>query len=239
MLIAVISVFSCKQQDSYNAQNIIDKAIRVSGGEKIPNSIIDFDFRNRHYKAIRNNEGFQYERVFQDSTQTIKDVLSNTGFQRYIDERPVKVAVSMAPRYSSSINAVHYFSVLPFGLNDAAVNKAYLGDVELKGNTYHKIKITFNQVGGGEDFEDVFIYWINTKTFKADYIAYSYSEPDGLGLRFREAHNERYVNGVRFVDYNNYKPKANSIMLENLDALFENDKLELLSKIDLENITVN
>ena len=36
---------------------------------------------------------------------------------------------------------------------------------------------------------------------------YSYIESDGIGLRFREAFNERYINGIRFVDYNNYKPK--------------------------------
>ena len=239
VFIATISIISCKQPDIINVQNIIDKAIEVSGGEKITNSTIGFDFRKRHYKAIRNDEGFQYEREFQDSIHKTRDVYFNDGFQRYINEKPVVVSDSMAPRYSSSINAVHYFSVLPFGLNDAAVKKQYLNEVELKGSKYHKIKITFNQDGGGEDFEDVFMYWIHTETFKADYIAYSYSESDGLGLRFREAYNERYVNGIRFVDYNNYKPKDNAVRLENLGVLFEKDKLVLLSKIELENITVN
>ena len=236
IVVVAFSLISCMKKGDIDAQTIVDKSIAVSGGEKITKSTIEFDFRNRHYKAIRNNDFFQFERVFQDSIHITRDVLSKNGFQRYINKAPVKVSDSMGTRYSSSINAVHYFAVLPFGLNDTAVNKQYLKDVELKGNKYHKIKITFNQDGGGEDFEDVFIYWIHTLTFKADFIAYSYSESDGLGLRFREAYNERYVNGIRFVDYNNYRPKENSVLLERLDVLFENQKLQLLSKIELKNI---
>ncbi len=144
----------------------------------------------------------------------------------------------MAIKYSSSVNSVHYFSVLPYGLNAAAVNKEYLKKVEIKGRTYHKIKVTFNKENGGEDFEDVFVYWFDTEDYKVGYLAYSYNESDGLGLRFREAYNERYIDGVRFVDYNNYKPKKNTISVIDLDSLFEADRLKLLSKIELEHVKV-
>ena len=237
--IVIYFSISCKEFDRINVQTIIDKSIEVSGGDKIKNSIIDFDFRDKHYKATRNNGLFQFERVFKDSVNIAKDVLSNNGYRRYINHKSIVVVDSMVPRYSSSINSVHYFSILPYGLNDQAVNKEYLEKVELKASTYHKIKVTFNEEGGGEDFEDVFIYWIDVNTFKAHYIAYSYSESHGLGLRFRESYNERYVNGIRFVDYNNFKPRDDSATLENLGVLFEKDKLKLLSKIELKNITVN
>ncbi len=241
LLIAIVAVLfvSCKKENVFSAQKIVDKSIEVSGGKKIDNATIDFNFRNRHYKAKRSNGAYQLERKFSDSINVIKDVLSNEGFKRYANNELVKVQDSMIPRYSASVNSVHYFSVLPYGLNDAAVNKQYLNTVELKGKYYHKIKISFKQEGGGEDFDDVFVYWIDIKSFKVVYIAYSYAEPDGLGLRFREAYNERYVKGVRFVDYNNYKPKEVSATLEKLDDLFENDKLQLLSKIELDNISVN
>ncbi len=241
LLVVIITVLfvGCKKEDSINAQSIVDKSIEISGGKKTNNSIIDFNFRKRHYKAIRSKGTYQLEREFKDSLNVIKDILSNEGFKRYINSELVKVADSMIPRYSASVNSVHYFSVLPYGLNDAAVNKQYLDKVKLKGKYYYKIKVTFNQEGGGEDFDDVFIYWIDAESFKIAYIAYSYAEPDGLGFRFREAYNERYANGIRFVDYNNYKPKEASATLEKLDELFENDKLQLLSKIELENISVN
>ena len=83
------------------------------------------------------------------------------------------------------------------------------------------------------------MYWVNTVTSKVDYLAYSYNEDDGKGLRFREAYNERYVKGIRFVDYNNYKPKDNTSKLEELDKQFIDNKLELLSKIELKEVTVN
>jgi hypothetical protein len=182
---------------------------------------------------------YTYSREFKDSIKTVKDVLSNNGFKRFINGELIKVADSMVPRYSASVNSVHYFSVLPFGLNDAAVNKEYLGAIELNGNNYHKIKVHFNEEGGGEDFEDVFVYWVDKESFKVDYIAYSYEEGRGLGLRFRRAYNERYVNGVRFVDYENYKPEtvANTSLYD-LDKLFIDGELKLLSKIENENIKV-
>ena len=239
ILVAIVLFTNCTEHKEINAQTITDNAITVSGGDKIKNSTINFDFRNRHYKAVRNNGNFQFERQFKDSLNNITDVLSNDGYKRFINNELVKVADSMIPRYSASVNSVHYFSVLPFGLNDAAVNKEFLNDVEIKGNTYHKIKITFNQEGGGEDFEDVFVYWINTKTFKTDYIAYSYIESDGVGLRFREAFNERFVNGIRFVDYNNYKATDTENSVLKLDEHYKNNTLKFLSKIELKQIKVN
>ena len=58
-------------------------------------------------------------------------------------------------------------------------------------------------------------------------------------MRFREAYNERYVNGLRFVDYNNFKSEDVSIQLFDLGKIFENNQLKLLSKIELENINVD
>jgi len=236
--IVLTMLVSCKKDVQPNAEAIISKAIEVAGGNNIVTSTIDFDFRNIHYTAIRDNGTFKFERSFKDSIGNIRDVLSNNGFQRFINEKPVEIPDSMALKYTSSVNSVHYFSVLPFGLNGIAVNKTSLEDVTIKGKDYYKIKITFNQAGGGEDFEDVFVYWINTSSYKMEYLAYSYIEDDDIGLRFREAYNERYVNGVRFVDYNNYAPKNKDADLFELDRLLENDGLKLLSKIETENIEV-
>lgn len=237
MLMLVVT--ACKQEHTVTAQDIIDKAIEVSGGEKFKTSTISFDFRDMHYKAYRNNGMYEYERIFNDSLGQIRDVLSNNGFKRFINNEEAVVQDSMAAKYARSVNSVHYFVVLPFGLNDAAVNKDYLGDIVIKDKTYYKIKVSFTQEGGGDDFEDVFVYWINKDNFKVDYLAYSYMDsPTELGLRFREAYNERYVNNLRFVDYNNYKPEADITDLFSLDSLFESGKLKLLSKIENVNIEV-
>ncbi|MDX1279261.1 DUF6503 family protein [Oceanihabitans sediminis] len=239
-LILFFLVFTaCKEETLVNAESIIDKTIEVSGGEKFLQVEIEFDFRDKHYKATRDHGIYQYEREFKDSTQVIRDVLNNDGFKRYIDGKVVAVADSMAVKYAASVNSVHYFALLPYGLNDPAVNKKYLGEVSIKEKNYHKVQVTFNEEGGGEDHDDLFVYWVNTETFTVDYLAYSFKEYTGdLGLRFREAYNSRLVNGLRFVDYNNFKTEDKSLQLFDLDKAFENDKLKLLSKIELKNISV-
>ena len=232
---------SCQNHKSLvlDADQIIDKTILVSGGNIIDASVIAFKFRDKQYKATRKNGLYEFDRRFLKDSNRYKDVMTNNGFQRFANELPIVVADSMATKYTASVNSVHYFSVLPYGLKGDAVNKKLLGNVKLKNETYFKVEITFNEQGGGEDYEDVFVYWINSESFKVDYLAYSYNESDGLGFRFREAFNERYVEGIRFVDYNNYKPEITDTSVYELDALFESGKLKLVSKIELEDILVN
>lgn len=239
-------LISC-ETEFQDADTIVRKSIEVSGGDMISSSKIEFDFRDKHYRAFRNKGHFVFERQFKDLTKLyfdsitqITDAINNKGFQRFVNGFPMAIIDTMVTKYSASVNSVHYFSVLPYGLNDKAVKRTYLGKIKLSGKDYYKTKVTFNQEGGGEDFEDVFIYWINTETFKVDYLAYSSKEKNNtLALRFREAYNERYIEGIRFVDYNNYKPKASNAVLETLDMKFENGELQLLSKIELENILVS
>lgn len=244
VLAVVLSVFNCKENKPHSneiasAENIINKAIEVAGGDLFDRSDINFDFRNIHYRALRHQGRFQLERRFKDSLGEIKDVLTNSGFERYKDGKKIQVSDSLSSLYRNSVNSVHYFSVLPYGLDGNAVHKSYIGSKEIKGKDYHKIKVTFSEDGGGEDFDDEFIYWIEKEDFTVDYLAYSYKENDGsLGLRFREAYNERMLNGLRLPDYNNFKPATSDVEFMELDDLFISDKLQLLSKIELKNIEV-
>lgn len=244
IVMVLLSFFNCKEKEKQNselasADGIIEKSIDVAGGKLFDHSGISFDFRDTHYKAIRDKGKFQLMRYFKDSLSEIKDVLSNSGFERFKDGEKVQVIDSMVSKYSNSVNSVHYFSVLPYGLDGKAVHKRYLGVSQIKGRDYHKIKVTFSEDGGGEDFEDEFIYWIDKELFTVDYLAYTYKEVEGgQGFRFREAYNPRMVNGLRFADYDNYKPATSTIKFEDFDALFNTNKLELLSKIELKNIEV-
>jgi hypothetical protein len=237
-MLLMMSFSSC-EKDSKDANVIVDRSIEVSGGELFKKSTIAFDFRGRRYAARRYGGGFSLSRLIINSQDSIYDVLDNNNFTRFVNGQKIELEDSLVNKLKASVNSVHYFSVLPYGLNDRAVNKTYLNEVEIKGRSYFKIKVTFNEDGGGEDFDDEFIYWIDNKNFKVDYLAYSYNENKGKGYRFREAYNERYLSGIRFVDYNNYKPRNNEINLHDLDILFEKNELDLLSKIELKNITVS
>ncbi len=238
LLIFIVTISSCKPEIKVlTAQEIIDESIIASGADKVSAAAIEFNFRKRHYTAVRNKGKFSLIRITKSDTTETRDVLSNNGFERYRNDEFIIVPDSMSTRYSGSINSVHYFSVLPFGLNDGAVKKKLLKESIVKGKSYYKVEVSFSEDGGGEDFDDVFVYWINKKDFKIDYLAYSF-HVNGGGKRFREATNERVINGIRFVDNNNFKAKNALTKLENLDKAFESSGLEKLSEINLENVQV-
>lgn len=235
-LLMMISLAACNTSLK-DPQKIIDKAIDVAGGEKYLHSTIEFDFRDRHYIAQREGGKYSYERIFKDSVNTTHDFLTSDGFKREINNVILEVADSMKVKYTSSVNSVMYFALLPYGLNDAAVQKKFMGETSIDSVEYYIIEITFAQEGGGEDHEDVFMYWINKKDFTIGYMAYSYEEADGVGLRFRKAYNPRNVNGILFLDYVNLKPKGKTEITA-LEELYKKGELDELSKIELINIQV-
>ncbi|HNV28665.1 MAG TPA: hypothetical protein PKJ83_06005 [Cyclobacteriaceae bacterium] len=237
LLLGLLAVATACNSNLTDPQKIIDNAIAASGGQKYLNSTSEFDFRDRHYIAKRNGGVFSYERITKDSINTTHDFLSNDGFRRQINGSQVEVADSMKTRYSASVNSVVYFALLPYGLNDPSVQKKFLGETQIENKEQYVVEITFGQEGGGEDHEDIFIYWINKKDFTIDYMAYSFAENDGEGYRFRKAYNPRRVNGILFFDYINYKPKSGA-KLTDLEELFKKGELEELSKIELLNISV-
>ncbi|MBT8296218.1 MAG: deoxyribose-phosphate aldolase, partial [Gramella sp.] len=124
-----------------------------------------------------------------------------------------------------------------YGLNAEAANKELIGKDTIAGREYYEVKVTFSENGGGTDHEDEYLYWIDIKNFEVDYLAYNFEE-NGGGVRFRKAFNHRVVEGIRFVDYENYKYKDIHFPLENMDSLFEKRELDLLSVIETKNIKV-
>ncbi|TMM31281.1 deoxyribose-phosphate aldolase [Polaribacter aestuariivivens] len=231
-------IIACKPaKKELTAQQIIDKTIKYSGADKVANSEISFTFRGINYAAVRNDGSFKLFRNYKTDSTTVDEVLTNIGYEKYVNAQSVQVSDTMISKYSNSINSVHYFSVLPFGLNDKAVRKKLLKPSTVNGKGYHKIEITFTEDGGGEDFEDVFIYWIGKDDFLIDYLAYAY-HTNGGGKRFRVLKEQCVKNGIRFVDYHNYKPLNKNIKLINIDKAFEENQLEKVSEIVLKDINV-
>lgn len=239
ILVSVLSLSCGTSEKKSEGEKIIEKSIEASGGENYVNAEIDFTFRNRRYKSKRNGDIFRLERIVKDSAgNTTHDVLSNEGLKRFVNSKAATVPDSMVTRISDGVNSVHYFVQVPFVLNSPAANKELLGEGEVEGETYYEVKVTFREEGGGTDFEDEFLYWIHKENFTVDYLAYRFFTNDG-GIRFRKALNPRVVEGIRFVDYQNYKAKEFSTPLRDLDSLYEAGKLEFFSDIQTENISVS
>jgi uncharacterized protein YajQ (UPF0234 family) len=219
------------------SQRIIDQSILVCGLNNAARAKIEFDFRDKHYTFFRKKGQYKYERSFQDTSGMVHDILTNEGLVREINGKPVELTEERRKAYSNSVNSVIYFSLLPYFLNDVAVIKQYIGKVDIKGESYHKIRVNFKKKGGGDDHQDQYIFWFHEKRLTMDFLAYSYQE-DGGGARFRKAYQTTKINGMRFADYVNYKPIQESDELELFDEWYAQDRLVELSKIDLLNIKV-
>jgi len=237
ILLAILILTGC-QPDAPTAQQIVDKAIEVHGGKKYDRSIIQFRLRDKQYRSLRDNGAFVYSRTFTDTTgQLVYDVLQNSGFTRTINNVKVELPDERKKAFSNSVNSVIYFALLPYFLNDAAVQKEYLGEATIKGEPYHKVKVTFAKEGGGVAHEDEYVYWFHQKNHTMDYLAYSFVV-DGGGTRFREAVNPRTIGGIRFQDYHNYTVAEKDFNIADYDKAFEAGKLKKLSEINLEEIQV-
>ncbi len=248
-------VFGCKEDEKTKAPEspgivqdstawIIEKTLEAHGSHLLNKSITEFDFRNDHFKVTRKGGSYSYERTRTDSTgNQLHDVLTNAVFYRERNGQRVELTEKDSSSFSSSVNSVVYFALLPYFLKDRAVRKTRLENVMLKGKPYFKIAVHFDQEGGGKDFEDEYVYWIHREHFTLDYLAYNYQDgagPETRGARFREAYGVRTVNGVRFADYRNFKPKAaTELNIETFDQLFENEGMELLSLVELSNLKVH
>jgi len=239
LLLAILILAGC-QPDAPTAQQIVDKAIEVHGGKTYDKSIIQFRLRDKQYRSLRDNGAFVYSRTFTDTTgQLVYDVLQNSGFTRTINNVKVELPDERKKAFSNSVNSVIYFALLPYFLNDDAVQKEYLGEVTIKGEPYYKLKVTFAQQGGGEDHEDEYVYWFHKQNYTMDYLAYSFKEDDGsIGTRFRDAVNPRKIGGILFQDYINYTSEEKNFKIENYDKAFEAGNLKKVSDINLEEIEV-
>ena len=238
-LIVLIGILSWSCTPNKDPQKIIDRAIAKHGGQLFEGRTVTFDFRDKHYLVQRKREGYTYIRSFEnDSLGQVKDVLANsTDLERYVNDSLLDISEEWKFKYANSVNSVLYFFQLPYGLNDAAVRKKYLGQKVINEQLYDKVKVTFKQENGGKDFEDVFVYWINSKSNTLDYLAYSYLT-DGGGIRFRQAINRRKIEGMTFQDYINFKPVSETVPVESLDQAFIDATLIELSQIVNENIKI-
>lgn len=232
LILPFLLLVACSQPD---AQRIVDRSIDFYNMEKLQDATLEFKFRNFQLRATQGDGKFKYERMFTDSTGKVHDILTNEGFKRTVNGQEQKLDKKKSDSYTSSVNALFYFVYLPLKLNDPSVNKKYLGETLIKGRPYHKIEVSFDQRGGGEDYDDIYYYWFDTSDYSMDHFAYSTG-----GNRFRSVSRTHDVNGIIFQDYINYQsPLGDSLTpVQHYDSLYSAGKLRELSRIEIENITV-
>ncbi|MEM6829272.1 MAG: DUF6503 family protein [Bacteroidota bacterium] len=237
MIFFMLCAIGCSTK--INPEEITRASILAHGLNHLDSKKVSFDFRDKRYSLDRSEEDYFYTRSFDDSVGFVEDVLINSkDFTRIVDGDTMQVGRELAVKYANSVNSVLYFVQLPLTLTDPAAIKTYQGSVAIKGKTYHQIEVRFSEKDGGNDFEDVFLYWFEQETKTLDYLAYSYLT-DGGGVRFREAINRRTIENIVFQDYINYKPAKKTTSLSDMLDLYKKDKLMELSRIENRDVLVN
>lgn len=223
-----------------SVEDIVDSVYRKNGSGLIDQFNISFDFREFQYARMRSDSGLMKSRKFTNKKgEAIVDTWQGDSLVRTVDGKVIELLEKDQNAYKNSINSVFYFAFLPKALKDPAVNLVLVDEVEIAEKMYYKIKVTFNEEGGGEDFHDIFLYWIGVEDYAMDYMAYQYFTLEG-GIRFRAVDQTQEVNGILFKDYLNYAPKENLMNdYMSVDKVFSNDGMKLVSEIRLENIEVN
>ena len=214
------------------AEGVIRRAVAVHGMEDLNGVDMAFRFRERDYTIRLDGGTYQYTRSFTDSTGAlVRDELRNDGLTRYRDGEAVSLTPKDSAAYAESVNSVRYFFLLPYGLLDPAVNAELLDTTVLGGNVYDRIRVTFDRIGGGSDYEDVYHYFFDRESGELDYLAYTFLADDG-GIRFRKAVNQRRVGGVLTQDYVNYGLDGNDRDIEHAAARYRAGELPELSRIE-------
>ncbi|HEY9184187.1 MAG TPA: DUF6503 family protein [Salegentibacter sp.] len=244
LLLILISFISCQDEEnkhspdeSQKIEEIIEKTIEFAGGENYKKATISFNFREYTYKSERNGLEFSLERQFTEASDSIRDVVSNSGLQRYVNDSLRIISDSLLSRLNKEIKTVHYFAHLPYGLDNRGLVKDLVGDTQIKGEPYFQLKMVYGQAAPGVAGHDEFMFWIHKNDYTLDYLAYKFVEEED-GIRFRAAYNPRFIKGIRFVDYKNFTFRNPNTDLSELPELYENNELELLSTIDTEILRV-
>ncbi|MEP0365406.1 MAG: DUF6503 family protein [Cyclobacteriaceae bacterium] len=237
ILILTTSILFIACAERQVAQNIIDQSIVAHGLNRLQGMSVSFVFRDKTYEVIRIGDKVIYSRIFKTDSSEVKDILVNsTDFCRLEDGDTVNLTEEWKKRYSASVNSVLYFFQVPLVLNDPAAKKRHVGKAMIGSEQYYAIKVWFQEQNGGEDYDDEFVYWINTETLLVDFFAYSYLT-EGGGVRFREATERVDRSGMKFQNYVNYKADLGT-KLTDLPSLYDQGALEKLSVIENEKILV-
>jgi len=219
-------------------QELIARVQAAHGVDNLEGKEVSFTFRDKQYVRDVFNNAYGYSRSgLNENGEMVIDSWRGDDFERTVNGVTVQVTEKDANAFKNSINSVFYFALLPASLTDPAVNVELLEETKIKGIEYAKIKVTFDEEGGGEDHHDIFIYWFNKETNTMDYLAYEYFT-NGGGIRFREAYNPRTVGGFRVQDYSNFEPPS-GVELIDMDKVFEMGRMELVSDIVLTDANIN
>ncbi|MEM1056432.1 MAG: DUF6503 family protein [Bacteroidota bacterium] len=242
----VLSLAACEPdptgpQGDEAAVALVRQVQAAHGSDALDGATLRFTFRGAPFTALRDGGRFRYTRTTTDERgREVIDLLDNDGLSRTVDGEPVTIPAENQGTVETDVNSVVYFATLPAALSDAAVQARAMGPDSVAGERYERLEVTFAREGGGNDWEDRYLYWVHPERGTLDYIAYTYDlaedddGPNDTGHRFRRVIGTAEAGGFRIQDYANLTADSLSA-LEEYPAAFAAGRTREVSEIRTEN----
>ena len=197
-------------QGETEALALIDRARTHHGSAWLDRAEVRFSFRGTPFVLRRDDGRFRYARTLTDGLgRTVEEVVDNAGAHRFVDGAEVALTAAEAEALTTAVNSVAYFALLPAPLTDPAVRARLLTPDRVGGEDYDRVEVTFARDGGGQDFQDRYVYWLRQLDGRIGHYAYTYDVSPGdtsraaTGTRFRVPVGARRVGGALFQDWRN------------------------------------
>lgn len=218
------------------AKVVIDQAVKMHGGDAFEGSRFSFDVSGKHYTILNKKGNPELHRMWNNSgVETIESLQRNKVY-RSIKGDTVLLDDKEQEQLEYDLREILNYALLPYGLNDRSVDKHLDGQIQINGEDYFQIQVSFS-----EDYHfiancDHYIFWINAEKKTLDYIAH---KCDQNGIKFSVAIHRRKIGEILFADYQIYRPKDANTPLEHLPHLYELGQIVSDDEILLDNVEVN
>ena len=253
LALVVLALAACAPQvpapqGDTEALALLDRARVHHGSALLDRAEITFSFRGTPFVLRRDGDQFRYARTLTDSLgQTVEEVVDNAGTHRYVDSVEVPLDEAESGRVHTAVNSVAYFALLPAPLADPAVRVRMLSPDRVGDEDYDRVEVTFAQEGGGEDWEDRYVYWLRQLDGQIGHYAYTYEVSAGdtartdTGTRFRVPLRTYERDGVLFQDWQNLSADSIRAPGPDLDAFgtaFDTGRTFEVSEVILDSVRV-
>ncbi len=225
-------------QSNAKGKALLDTLTRIYGTAHRMAATVQFQLKANTYRIKRNCGQFEFVQISVNSDKdTLVSKLTNTGFKQRVNGAEQKLSSNKERQSKEVLATLVRKAEFPFGLNSITVRKRYLGDEQVGRKWYEKIKIAFIRFYADPVDIQQSILWIDKENKTLTYTA-AYRGAHQEKLRFQKLINPREINGIRFVDYELYRPKSDTLTLEDAARAFQQNQLKKMKSINFTAIKV-
>lgn len=200
--LAAPSFFSPASAQEPDARAVLRTAMERHGSRVLDNAVVEYRLFGVDFRIVHEGGCFRYEHIHDDGR---REVFDNEGITIEEGGRLRAPSAQERVQVTMNLNGGRYMTLLPHRLDDPQVRARYLESMEIDGEAYHEIAVTFEgDTGLGSD--NRFVFWVHRDEGTIDYRAVDFFLP-GRGRRtqnFSVAVNPRRVTGVLFTDWIQY-----------------------------------